>query len=82
VEEKFQKRLGPGCGRSGKPIQSNTKIIYINTPHNPTGVLMSARVFQQVVALAASWGIILFSDEVHRELEHHPPVRLPAACEA
>jgi aspartate/methionine/tyrosine aminotransferase len=64
-----------------KMIQPNTKIIYINTPHNPTGLLMPARVFQQVVALAASRGIIVFSDEVYRELEHDPQQRLPAACD-
>src|SRR5437660_4160006 len=62
-------------------IQPNTKIIYINTPHNPTGLLMSANVFKQVIALAASRGIIVFSDEVYRELEHDPRMRLPAACE-
>jgi aspartate/methionine/tyrosine aminotransferase len=64
-----------------KLIQPNTKIIYINTPHNPTGLLMPANVFNQVIALAASRGIIVFSDEVYRELEHEPNQRLPAACE-
>ena len=65
-----------------KLIQPNTKIIYINTPHNPTGLSMPAAVFQQVLALAASRNIILFSDEVYRGLEHAPATRLPAACEA
>jgi aspartate/methionine/tyrosine aminotransferase len=65
-----------------KLIQPNTKIIYINTPHNPTGLLMPANVFKQVLALAASRKIIVFSDEVYRELEHDPEQRLPAACEA
>src|SRR6266849_5718198 len=37
-----------------KLIQPNTKVIYINTPHNPTGLLMPAPVFRQVLALAAS----------------------------
>lgn len=64
-----------------KLIQPNTKIIYINTPHNPTGLLMDTKVFQQVMKLAASRGIIVFSDEVYRELEHDPANRLPAACE-
>jgi len=63
-------------------IQPNTKIIYINTPHNPTGLLMPANVFHRVIALAASRGIIVFSDEVYREFEHEPNQRLPAACEA
>lgn len=64
-----------------KLIQPSTKIIYINTPHNPTGLVMPASVFQQVTKLAARSGIILFCDEVYRELEHDPVNRLPAACE-
>ena len=64
-----------------KLIQPSTKIIYINTPHNPTGLLMQAKAFQQVMKLAASRGIIVFCDEVYRELEHDPAARLPAACE-
>lgn len=62
-------------------LQPNTKIIYINTPHNPTGLLMSGGAFQQVMKLASSRGIIVFCDEVYRELEHDPANRLPAACE-
>jgi aspartate/methionine/tyrosine aminotransferase len=62
-------------------LQPNTKIIYINTPHNPTGLLMNRNAFHQLIALAARRGIIVFCDEVYRELEHHPANRLPAACE-
>jgi aspartate/methionine/tyrosine aminotransferase len=64
-----------------KLIQPSTKIIYVNTPHNPTGLVMPASVFGQVTKLAARNGIILFCDEVYRELEHDPANRLPAACE-
>ena len=64
-----------------KLIQPNTKIIYVNTPHNPTGLVMPASVFEQVRSLAASRGVIFFCDEVYRELEHDPADRLPAACE-
>ena len=64
-----------------KLLQPNTKIIYINTPHNPTGLLIDASIFQQVTNLAASRGIIVFCDEVYRELEHDPASLLPAACE-
>jgi aspartate/methionine/tyrosine aminotransferase len=62
-------------------VQPNTKIIYINTPHNPTGLLMPEGIFRQVIKLAASRGITVFCDEVYRELEHDPANRLPAACE-
>lgn len=64
-----------------KMLQPNTKIIYINTPHNPTGLLMPRQIFEQLTALAASRNIIVFCDEVYRELEHDPANRLPAACE-
>ena len=42
---------------------------------------MPAGIFQHVIALAASRGIIVFCDEVYRELEHDSASRLPAACE-
>jgi aspartate/methionine/tyrosine aminotransferase len=64
-----------------KLLRPSTKIIYINTPHNPTGLLMRREVFDQLIALAASRKIIVFCDEVYRELEHDPANRLPAACE-
>lgn len=64
-----------------KLIKPNTKVIYINTPSNPTGLLMPRDVFDVVVNLARDKNIILFCDEVYRELEHDPTTRLPAACE-
>jgi aspartate/methionine/tyrosine aminotransferase len=62
-------------------IKPNTKVIYINTPSNPTGLLMPRDIFDAVVNLARDKNIILFCDEVYRELEHDPATRLPAACD-
>src|SRR5215470_13126525 len=62
-------------------IRPNTRAIYINTPHNPTGLNMTPQIFRGVLDLAAKHGIYVFSDEVYRELEHHPATRLPAACD-
>jgi aspartate/methionine/tyrosine aminotransferase len=62
-------------------IRPNTRAIYINTPHNPTGLLMQPGVFRHVLELAAHHGIYVFCDEVYRELEHDPATRLPAACD-
>ncbi len=62
-------------------LRPNTRAIYINSPHNPTGLLMPADVFRRVLELAAGQGIYVFSDEVYRELEHDPATRLPAACD-
>lgn len=63
-------------------IRPNTKLIYINTPSNPTGINMTPEVFGAVMNLAKERGIIVFCDEVYRELEHDPSTRLPAACDA
>ncbi len=62
-------------------IQPNTRAIYINTPHNPTGLLMPLEILKDVLGLASEHGIYVFSDEVYRELEHIPATRLPAACD-
>jgi len=62
-------------------IRPNTRAIYINTPHNPTGLLMPPEIFRRVLELAAKHNIYVFSDEVYRELEHNPATRLPAACD-
>ncbi|NIN36533.1 MAG: aminotransferase class I/II-fold pyridoxal phosphate-dependent enzyme [Gammaproteobacteria bacterium] len=62
-------------------IQSNTKVIVINTPHNPTGYHMSQETFQEVNRIAQLNGIILFCDEVYREAEYQLSDRLPAACD-
>jgi aspartate/methionine/tyrosine aminotransferase len=62
-------------------IRPDTRAIYINTPHNPTGLVMPPRIFRGVLELASRQGIYVFCDEVYRELEHHPANRLPAGCD-
>jgi len=62
-------------------IKSNTRVIVINTPHNPTGYLMPASTFKTVSNIAQANNIILFSDEVYRESEYRIEDRLPAACD-
>lgn len=62
-------------------LQPNTKLLYLNQPHNPTGTLMDGATFGKVADLAAAHGITLFNDEVYRELEHDSAQRLPAACD-
>ncbi len=62
-------------------IRPNTRMLYIATPHNPTGLLMPRLVFEGVIDLCQKHGILLFCDEVFRELEHDSATRLPAACD-
>jgi aspartate/methionine/tyrosine aminotransferase len=62
-------------------LRPETKLIYLNSPHNPTGTQMSAPVFERVIEIARERRLVLLSDEVYRGLEHDPAARLPAACE-
>lgn len=62
-------------------LQPDTKLVYVNTPHNPTGTSMPRAVLERVVELCAERGAVLLCDEVYRELEHDPAARLPAACD-
>ena len=64
-----------------RALRPETRLVYVNTPHNPTGRQMPRAVLERVVELCAERGAWLFSDEVYRELEHDPADRLPAACD-
>jgi aspartate/methionine/tyrosine aminotransferase len=62
-------------------LRPNTRLIYINSPHNPTGSQLPRAVFERIVEIAGERSIVLLSDEVYRGLEHDPADRLPAACD-
>jgi len=63
-------------------VRAATRLIYVNTPHNPTGSHMTHQELAGVIEIARGCGAVLFCDEVYRDLEHEPELRLPAACEA
>jgi aspartate/methionine/tyrosine aminotransferase len=62
-------------------MRTNTKAIILNTPHNPTGYLMSRADYEAVHAFAKANKLLLFSDEVYRESEYDPAALLPAGCD-
>ncbi len=62
-------------------LRPNTRLVVVNTPHNPTGYLMRPDDFRRLDRSVQERGILLFSDEVYRGLEYDPAARLPAACE-
>lgn len=62
-------------------MRSSTKAIIVNTPHNPTGYLMSRADFDALNRFAQESNLLLFSDEVYRESEYDPADRLPAAVD-
>jgi aspartate/methionine/tyrosine aminotransferase len=61
-------------------LQSPTRLLVINFPHNPTGALISAAQFTRILDLARQHECCVFSDEMYRFLEYDPAQRLPAAA--
>lgn len=49
-------------------INSRTRMLLINTPHNPTGQILQASDLQQLEKLLADTNILILSDEVYEHL--------------
>jgi methionine aminotransferase len=65
-----------------KSITSKTKLIIINTPHNPTGAVLNAGDIGKLQKLVKDKDIIVLSDEVYEHiifdgLEHQSVARYP-----
>ena len=51
-------------------IRNTTRLVIINTPHNPTGSMPDHATWSSIVGTVDDAGAILFADEVYRLLEH------------
>jgi aminotransferase len=49
-------------------ITPKTKVMVINSPHNPTGAVLSRQTMEKIAALAQKHGIFIISDEVYEKL--------------
>jgi aspartate/methionine/tyrosine aminotransferase len=65
-----------------RQITGATKLIVVNAPHNPTGMLPDRATFDGLVAIAEGAGAHLLMDEVYRFLEFDDADRLPAGADA
>lgn len=67
-------------------ISAKTKMIMINTPHNPTGTVLSKNDIEQLRAVVKDTGIFILSDEVYEHLifdgiQHESILRYPDLLE-
>lgn len=56
-------------------VDRNTKLILVNSPHNPTGATISDAELDSLHEFTASRGIQLVSDEVYHPIYHGEPTR-------
>lgn len=69
-----------------KVINQRTKMIIINTPHNPTGTIMSGQDMAQLEKILDNSDILVLSDEVYEHIifdgyEHQSVARFPKLAE-
>ncbi|WFR59235.1 aminotransferase class I/II-fold pyridoxal phosphate-dependent enzyme [Anaerocolumna sp. AGMB13025] len=50
-------------------IKQNTKLLVINTPHNPTGYSFTEEELKRIAVLAREHNIFVFCDQVYKDLE-------------
>jgi methionine aminotransferase len=69
-----------------KLVNFKPKMILINTPHNPTGSILSAQDLQKLEKIVRGTDVIICSDEVYEHMvfdkvEHQSVARFPALAE-
>lgn len=64
-----------------KLIKSNTKLIILNFPHNPTGSYLTREQLNEIVAIAREQDLYIFSDEMYRKLIIDTLEELPPLCD-
>lgn len=67
-------------------ITPRTRMIVVNTPHNPTGSVLTAKDMAKLEALTANTDILIISDEVYEHIifdgnEHQSVARFPKLAE-
>jgi aspartate/methionine/tyrosine aminotransferase len=54
-------------------LRAETRLVIVNFPHNPTGVVPSADTLEEIITIVRGHGAVLFSDEMYRGLEYGGP---------
>ncbi|RLV47809.1 putative succinyldiaminopimelate transaminase DapC [Nocardioides mangrovicus] len=60
-------------------ITSRTKLILLNTPHNPTGTVLTREELEAVARVAIEHDLVVVSDEVYEHLTFDDAAHLPIA---
>ena len=64
-----------------RSFRPETRVVVVNAPHNPTGMLPSEADWRRLAAACAEARIRLVADEVYRFLEHDGATTLPAGAD-
>ena len=65
---RFEDQWQPDLEAIRAAIRPDTQAIIVNSPHNPTGTMLSKENEQALINLCEEYGLTLFADEVYRLL--------------
>jgi aspartate/methionine/tyrosine aminotransferase len=68
--------------RLRRSLRTETRLVIVNAPHNPTGMLPSQADWRALTELCVEAGVHLLADEVYRFLEFDEADRLTAGADA
>ena len=75
----------PDLEALGAAVTDRTRLILVNSPHNPTGTVFGRETLELIVSLAERYDAIIVTDEVYEHLtfgvEHIPVAGLPGAAD-
>ncbi|MEN2742174.1 pyridoxal phosphate-dependent aminotransferase [Microbacterium sp. X-17] len=75
----------PDLDRLRETVTDHTRVILVNTPHNPTGAVLDRETLMTIVELAHRHDAIIVTDEVYEHLafgpQHIPVATLPGGWE-
>lgn len=76
----------PSTAAIDAAFSDRTRVVVLNSPHNPTGSILAAEHVDRIVALAARHDAVIVSDEVYEHLvfdgRQHVPVAATAGAAA
>jgi kynurenine--oxoglutarate transaminase/cysteine-S-conjugate beta-lyase/glutamine--phenylpyruvate transaminase len=55
-------------------FNSKTKIIILNTPHNPLGKVFKKEELESIADLCKKWNVLCISDEVYEWIVYKPNI--------
>lgn len=78
-------RIGVDPAALRAAITDRTRVILVNSPHNPTGLMLSDEALTAIVTAAQEHDALIVTDEVYEHLTysrpHRPVASLPGAAE-
>jgi len=73
--------FAPDLSAARELLTDRTRALIVNSPHNPTGAVLTVRQMEEICRFAAAKGLVIFSDEAYDRLIYEGnKFCSPAAC--